>query len=120
MQRLEYQFTADGRTWTLDYHTLTMDEWCAAERATGQHWAALATAIDTRSAIGLKTFYWLTRRREQPGLGFNDPMFSHLRPADLTFEVFADEEGKEGQDPPDLPEVSTSSASDFGPGPTTT
>jgi hypothetical protein len=99
VSRLEYQFTLDGQTWTLDYHSIAMDEWVALERATGQHWAALAAGIDARSASGILAFFWLTRRRETPGLGYNSPEMK-FRPAELTFDVLADEEGEQGAGPP--------------------
>lgn len=97
----EYTYTIDGRTWTLDYDALTLDDWLAAERVTGQHWGQIALAIDTRSAMGLKVGLWLARRREQPALGFNSPEM-RVRPADLGFTHTggADEEGEQSLDPP--------------------
>jgi hypothetical protein len=98
--RLDYQFTVDGRTWTLDYQSILMDEWVALERVTGQHWAALAAAVDAKSAAGIMAFYWLARRREKPGLGYSSPEMK-IRTSELTFEVFTDEatEGEQGEDP---------------------
>lgn len=98
MAKLEYEFRFRGRTWTLDYHSLDMDEWIAAERATGQHWAHIATGIDQRSAVGLKTFLWLAMRREQASLTFSSLKF---KPTELEFEVHADEEEAPPPDPPD-------------------
>ena len=95
---LEYEFRFRGKVHTLDYHSLTMDEWVAAERATGLHWAQLAQGIDARSATGLKTFLWLTLRRQQPSLGFSALTFT---PTELEFEVHGEPEAGEGDgDPP--------------------
>lgn len=102
MARTEYEFMVGDRTWTLDYHDLTMNEWMAAERATGLHWAALAAAVDARSALGILTFWWLARRREDPTLGFDAPEM-RVKATELTMRIIEEPEGEQSPDPQPLP-----------------
>ncbi len=67
------QFTLDGKSWTLDLATLTMNDAILLEQRTGRTWAQMLLDFDAGSALATKALWWAARLRAGEAIAFDDP-----------------------------------------------
>lgn len=111
MRNLEYRYTIGDKSWTLDFFSLTVDDYIAVKKVTGYRPGPFAVEVDAMDALALKAALWLARRKSGEDIAWTDPQMSFVV-ADLKVEVIADDttsetaaEAKagEGSDPTKAP-----------------
>lgn len=100
LKHLEYRYTLGDQSWTLDWATLTVDDWIELRRITGYRYATLAGEHDQGDAMALKGMVWMARRKSGEGdLEWSDPSMSFVL-TELRREILRDDmtpKAKQGQ-----------------------
>lgn len=76
MKRLEYRYTLDGKSWTLDFARLTVDDYIELKRVTGYNVTRLVSEYDDWNPLVLKAVVWMARRKSGENLAWDDPATS--------------------------------------------
>lgn len=88
-KHLEVKFTLADKSWTLDFASLTVDEYIAAKRVTGYRIPEWLAEYDRFCPLAIKAVVWLARRRTGENLQWDDPEMSFLV-SDLRIETVRD------------------------------
>lgn len=67
------EFSLNGKTWTLDPLSLTMNDTIILERFTGRAWLQILKDFDVGSATAIQAMWWAARRQSGEDVAFDDP-----------------------------------------------
>ncbi|MER5388377.1 hypothetical protein [Saccharopolyspora sp. NPDC002686] len=71
MKPLDFRFKLGESEWTLDFHSITVDESIELCKLTGCKWIQLCGDFDQGDALAVKAFFWLARRKAGEQLTFD-------------------------------------------------
>ena len=95
-----YRFTVGDKTYVADITKIKLDEWIDMERATGAPPVVLVSGMDMRSAVSIKAFLWIAKRRAGESIEYSDvdlPLFGGDFHVETTMSESAAAEQRDGR-----------------------
>lgn len=89
MAHLEYKLTLGDTSWTVDFGTLTVDDFIELKKVTGYSTVQLAVQFDNRDALALKGLVWFARRKAGEAIQWDAPAMNFVL-ADLRVTTLHD------------------------------